>query len=92
MPIIHMDIDKVKEVWELMVLGAGEIEETVKGLNNNVKDAVGKEWIGNAATDFEKECGEFYRQVKKQTETMGDLSELMRLEIVEWEAIEKELH
>ncbi|OGO10483.1 MAG: hypothetical protein A3K46_02720 [Chloroflexi bacterium RBG_13_60_9] len=87
-----MDIDKVKEVWEKLVLSSGEIESTVKNLNNNVKDAVGKEWVGNAATDFEKEYEEFYRQVKKQTETMDDLSERMRLEIVEWEMMNKELH
>ncbi|MBN2084162.1 MAG: WXG100 family type VII secretion target [Anaerolineales bacterium] len=92
MPTIHMDIEKVKAVWERTVLNAGEIEATIKSLTAAVDDMVGKDWIGNAATDFKKECEEFHRQVKKQSETMGDLSEQMRLEIVEWEAMNKELH
>ena len=87
MPTIHMEVEQVKAVLELMKRDEVEIRDTLKKLNNDVKAIVGTEWVGLAETEFNKEYTNLDGQLGKQVNDLEMLAERLRLEVAEWESI-----
>ena len=90
MPSIHMNVEQVKAVLELMVQVDAEIEDMRNTLTNNV-NAIGDDWVGNAALEFGQEYAELDKQLKDRLASLELLAERLRLEIAEWEAMAAQL-
>ncbi len=87
MPTIHMDVDQVTAVLALMTRTQAAIREISGNLNNSVLSIHSSEWIGNAESEFYKEYDVMQTQLKNQINFMEMLSEQLRQEIAEWEAM-----
>jgi WXG100 family type VII secretion target len=87
MPTIHMDVDQVTAVLALMTRTQAAIREISGNLNNSVLSIHGSEWIGNAESEFYKEYDVMQTQLTNQINFMETLSEQLRQEIAEWEAM-----
>ncbi len=91
MPTIHMDIEPVKAVLELMDKDEKEIREILKNLTNAVAAIHGGDWVGKAEEDFQNQYKELNQRLRNQADSMEALAIRMRQEIAEWEAIAAKL-
>ncbi len=91
MPTIHMDIEPVKAVLDLMTKDEKEIREILKNLTDAVAAMHGSDWVGKAEEDFHNQYDELQKRLTNQADSMEALAERMRREIAEWEAIAAKL-
>jgi uncharacterized protein YukE len=87
MPTIHMDIEQVTTVLALMTRTQAAIREITGNLNDAVLAIHDSEWRGDAELEFNKEYEDLNIQLKQQIGAIGTLTERMRQEIAEWEAM-----
>lgn len=87
MPTIHMDVEQVNAVLEQMANDEKEIREIMKNLTTAVTGIHATDWVGNAESEFYKEYDVLDTQLKNQIDFMEMLSDQLRQEIAEWEAM-----
>ncbi len=86
MTTIHMDLEQVKTVLDLMDKDEAEIRDIHKNLSDAVEAINGTDWEGNAEVEFYEEYTALRDQLIVQLTDLGLLADRLRKEIVEWES------
>ena len=91
MPTIHMEVEQVKAVLDLMTKDEKEIREILKILTDAVAAIHLSDWEGKAEEDFQNQYKDLNGRLQNQVDSMEALAERMRQEIAEWEAMAAKL-
>ena len=91
MPTVHMEVEQVKAVLELMTKDEMEIREINKSLTTAVGEIHTRDWEGIAELEFNDEYLVLDGQIKNHLNDMEALAERLRQEIAEWEAMAAKL-
>ncbi len=83
---IHMDIDSVRAVMDLLVRREGELKDFLKDVTIAVNGLEGGDWIGDAPNQFYDEYAGFRQDLTKQVEYMGTLADRLGQAIADFEA------
>jgi WXG100 family type VII secretion target len=83
---IHMNVDSVRAVIQLLENKKGELTGFVTTVSSAVNGLEGGEWVGEAPTQFYGEYGELREELMKQVNYMGALADRLRQAIADFEA------
>ena len=83
---IHMDVDSVRAVIELLERKKGELTNFIRETSIAVNELEGGDWIGDAPDQFYGEYGEVRQDMMKQVDCMGALADRLREAIADFEA------
>ncbi len=83
---IHMDIDSVRAVIQLLEGKKGELTEYVTDVGNGVNGLEGGDWVGGAPAQFYEDYEAKREDLMKRIEDMSALANRLRQAIADFEA------
>ncbi|MBN2085078.1 MAG: WXG100 family type VII secretion target [Anaerolineales bacterium] len=83
---IHMDVDSLRAVIQLLEGKKGELTEYVTDVSNGVNGLEGGDWVGGAPNQFYEDFEAKREDLMKQVDYMGALAGRLRQAIADFEA------
>lgn len=83
---IHMDVDSVRAVIQLLEGKKGELTEFVTAVSNAVNGLEDGDWVGGAPNQFYSDYQAKREELMKRVEYMNALANRLRQAIAEFEA------
>lgn len=84
---MHMNVETVSEVQAKMDKDQREIEEIMTALNAAVQGMHEGAWVGHSAVQFFHGYTRVARSMRRNLETMRELTDRMKQEIDEWQGV-----
>jgi uncharacterized protein YukE len=91
MPTVHMEVEQVKAVLDLMTKDEKEIRDIIQKLTGAVGGIHTSDWEGKSEEEFNDEYLKLDGQLKYRLDALYTLAERIRQEIAEWEAMAAKL-
>ena len=83
---IHMDVDSVRAVIQLLARKKGELEGFISGVSRDVDGLEGVAWIGEAPAQFFYEYAELREDLMEQVRYTQTLADRLTQAIADYEA------
>jgi uncharacterized protein YukE len=81
---MHMNVENVSAVKDLMVKDREKIDEMIKTLTTAIQGLEEGAWVGNSASQFFQDYEKLNMAMKRQLEIMRIFGERFEAEINEW--------
>jgi uncharacterized protein YukE len=81
---MHMNVENVNTVKDLMVNDQEKIDEMIKTLTTAIQGLEEGAWVGNSASQFFQDYEKLNMAMKRQLEIMRIFGERFEAEINEW--------
>ena len=85
MPVMHLNVETITEVKDLIAKDQTFFDDTIKTLTEAVHALEDGAWVGNSATQFFLAYESRNADWKRQLEIMRILAERLKQEIEEWQ-------